>query len=141
MHGAVTACHTEVCRMADLPLINPALAKKVWQSLPDPSTRRVARKLRQAGARISHMTVARWRSQGWRPLEWEQRHPLDAARAQLDDAVPLLTGDPLTTASVLGEQSAERGQLQKLTDSELLREMARALAVDARSYFGRSARR
>src|ERR1700730_12386295 len=49
------------------------------------------------------MTVARWRSQGWRPLNGEPQHPLEAAREQLDDAAPLLTGNPLTTAKVLVE--------------------------------------
>src|SRR6266446_2862297 len=83
--------------MGDLPAPNPALARKVWDSMTRPSTRRVATKLRQSGASISHMTVARWRNRGWRPLEREQ-HPLEATREQLDDAVPLLTGDPTTVA-------------------------------------------
>src|SRR5260221_14564199 len=94
-----------------------------------PSTRRVAKKLRQAGAPVSHQTVARWRRRGWRPLEREQ-HPLEAAREQLDDAVPLLTGDPMTVADDLVRASAERPELEKLPDAELLRRAARALAVD-----------
>ena len=61
--------------MANLPLTDPTLAKQVWDSMPNASTRRVARKLRQAGASISHMTVARWRNQGGRPLDGEQQHP------------------------------------------------------------------
>src|SRR5436190_2737379 len=68
--------------MANLPLTDPTLAKQVWESMPNASTRRVARKLRQAGASISHMTVARWRNQGWRPLDGEQQHPLEVALAQ-----------------------------------------------------------
>jgi hypothetical protein len=46
------------------------------------------------------MTVARWRNQGRRPLEREMRHPLEIARASLDDAVPLL-GDPMTMVETL----------------------------------------
>jgi hypothetical protein len=114
--------------MHDLPAPNPALARKVWESMPRPSTRRVARKLRQAGISLSHMTVARWRRRGWRPLEREQ-HPLEVARAQLDDAVPLLTGDPMTTAKILVEGSAEREELEKLPDGQLLRQAAREAAT------------
>ena len=86
---------------------NPVEARKVWESMARPSTRRVAKKLRQAGAPVSHMTVARWRRRGWRPLEREQ-HPLEVAREQLDDAVPLLTRDPTTVAEDLVKESVER---------------------------------
>ncbi len=75
------------------------------------------------------MTVARWRSRGWRPLEREQ-HPLEAARARLDDGVPLLTGDAMTVAEVLGQVSPERAEIEKLPDGDLLRRVARALAAD-----------
>lgn len=63
------------------------------------------------------------------PLEREQ-HPLDVAREQLDDAVPLLTGDPMTMAKVLVQESPKQEELEKLPDAELLRRAARALAVD-----------
>jgi hypothetical protein len=110
---------------------NPAQAQIIWASLSRPSVRRVATKMRQAGIPISHQTIHRWRRKGWRPLDREQEHPLDAARRLLDDAVPLLTGDPTTTAKVLVQQaSAEREKLEKLADAELLRQAARALAVD-----------
>jgi hypothetical protein len=56
-----------------------------------------AQKIRQAGRTLSHETVRRWRANGWRPLVREE-HPIDAARAALDDAIPVLTRDPLTTA-------------------------------------------
>ena len=82
--------------MGNLPLADPTLAKQVWDSMHNASTRRVARKLRQAGASIRHMTVARWRNQGWRPLDGGQQHPLEVALASLDDAVPVLSADPLT---------------------------------------------
>ena len=45
--------------MVKLRTPNPAPAKKVWESMLNASTRPVARKLRQAGAGISYMTVAR----------------------------------------------------------------------------------
>jgi hypothetical protein len=114
--------------MGDLPALNPALVRKVWESMAHPSTRRVARKFRQSGSSISHQTVARWRNRGWRPLEREQ-HPLEVAREQLDDAVPLLTGDPMTTAKVLTEGSAEREEMEKLSDGQLLRQAAREAAT------------
>jgi hypothetical protein len=114
--------------MADLRIVGPALARRVWEGMRNPSTRRVARKLRQAGASVSHMTVARWRNKGWRPLERED-HPLEVARAQLDDAVPLLNGDAMTTAKVLVEQAAQREKLEQLTDGKLLREAARDVAI------------
>jgi hypothetical protein len=115
--------------MGDLPAPNPALAKKVWDNMVRPSTRRVATKLRQSGVMISHQTVARWRNRGWRPLEREQ-HPLEVARAQLDDAVPLLTGDPMTVVEDLVKASGERAELENLPDGELLHRVARELAVD-----------
>jgi hypothetical protein len=110
-------------------LTNPTLAKRVWESMANPSTRRVATKLRQAGSTISHQTINRWRRDGWRPLEHERRHPLEAAREQLDDAAPLLTGNPLTTAQVLVEQSTEREKLERLSDDELLRRAAREVTI------------
>ena len=115
--------------MGQLKTCNPALAKEIWQSMPNPSTRRVARKLRQAGAKISHMTVSRWRSQRWRPLEREQQHPLEFARELLDDAAPLLTGDPMTPAKGLIEESAEREALEQLSDADLERRVARQVAI------------
>jgi hypothetical protein len=75
------------------------------------------------------MTIARWRSQNWRPLEHEQQHPLEAARASLDDAVPLLTGDPLTTATSFVQGSIEGEALGQLTDDEILRRAAREVAI------------
>jgi hypothetical protein len=119
----------EGTQMGDLPAPNPAQARKVWEGMARPSTRRVAKKLRQSGASISHETVARWRRRGWRPLEREQ-HPLDAGREQLDDAVPLLTGDPITVAEDLAKASSERAEIERLPDGELLQRAARALAVD-----------
>jgi hypothetical protein len=115
--------------MDNLPTPNPALARKVWESMAHPSTRRVATKLRQAGIPVSHQTINRWGRNQWRPLE-RAEHPLEIARAQLDDAVPVLTGDPLTTAEALVEEStAERDKSEQLTEGQRLHEAARALAM------------
>jgi hypothetical protein len=115
--------------MDNLPTPNPALARKVWESMAHPSTRRVATKLRQAGLPVSHQTINRWGRNQWRPLE-RAEHPLEIARAQLDDAVPVLTGDPLTTAEALVEEStAERDKSEQLTEGQRLHEAARALAM------------
>jgi hypothetical protein len=62
-------------------------------------------------------------------LEREQ-HPLEAARDLLDDAMPLLTGDPMTVADDLVRQSPERRELETLPDRELLRRAARGLAME-----------
>ena len=115
--------------MAKLPLATPSLARKIWESMPNPSTRRVATKLRQAGGAISHATVARWRSKGWRPSEREQQHPLEGARASLNDAVPLLTGNPTSTIDDLIGGRPGRDELGQLTDAQLLRRAARELAM------------
>jgi hypothetical protein len=105
--------------MADLPLPTPAQARKIWESMQNPSTRRVARKLRQAGLPVSHMTVSRWRARGWRSAAWDQ-HPLEAARAALDDAVPLLTGDPMTNVKDLIEKHEKRTELEAMNEDQLL---------------------
>jgi hypothetical protein len=53
--------------------------------------------------------------------------PLEVAGERLDDAVPLLTGDPTSNADALVHESAEWDELE--TDRELLRRNARALAA------------
>jgi hypothetical protein len=88
----------------------------------------VARKFRQAGRAVSHETVRRWRANGWRPLASEQ-HPLDLARAALDDAIPVLTADPLTTAASFVGASMIPGALDHLSDAKLLRKASRELAI------------
>jgi hypothetical protein len=51
----------------------------------------------------------------------------EAARTSLDDAVPLLTSDPNTTAKVfIAQEPAELEKLEQLMDKELLRRTARA---------------
>ncbi len=115
----------------DLPIPTPAKARKIWESMANPSTRRVATRLRQAGLSVSHMQVARWRNQGWRPVA-QKDHPLEAARKSLDDAMPLLTGNPNATANVfLEKKTAEREALEQLTDKQLLNQAVREIATTA----------
>jgi hypothetical protein len=115
--------------MRDLPALTPALAQQVWDAMPNPSTRRVARKLRQAGTAISHETINRWRRAGWRPLERTQ-HPLERAREALDDALPVLTGDPLTTTTNLVAESNEHEKLEPLSDAQHLKRAVHEIAKD-----------
>jgi hypothetical protein len=104
-----------------LPAVSPALARAVWEGMALPSTRRVARKFRQAGRAVSHETVRRWRANGWCPLASEQ-HPLDVARAVLDDAIPVLTCDPLTTAESFVGASNRAEALDHLSDGRTVTE-------------------
>jgi hypothetical protein len=115
--------------MSELPFTSPSQARRVWDSMAHRSSRRVARKMSQSGRPVSHETINRWRNQRWRSLEREPQHNLEVARELLDDAVPLLTGDPLTTTKSLIEESAERETLEQLTDGELLRRAAREVTV------------
>src|SRR5882724_2265061 len=113
--------------MRQLPAVSPTLAPQVWESMSNPSTRRVAQKIRQAGRAVSHETIRRWRANGWRPLDREQ-HPLDAARAALDDAIPVLTSDPLTTAESFCAANKDDAPIDELSDAELIRRASRELA-------------
>ena len=106
-----------------LPPATPALAKRAWNAQFRPSARRVARALKQAGYRAHYTTIARWRSKGWEAVEGE--HPLDAARANLDAALPVLSGDPTTTTEELVERSDDKLKHQVPPDAELLRTAAR----------------
>ena len=87
--------------------VTPDEAATVWRSIPNPSARRVARALTQAGRRVHFSTVARWRSQGWRPVA-SGPHPIDAARVALGVAARLLTGDPATGADRIQGRRASR---------------------------------
>jgi hypothetical protein len=55
--------------------------------------------------------------------------PLEAVRALIGDAVPILTRDPLSAAKSFVEESAEREELEQLTDRQLLRRAAREVAI------------
>jgi hypothetical protein len=108
--------------------VTPAEAAAVWNSIPNPSARRVARTLAQQGRRVHHTTVARWRAQGWRPVV-HGRHPVDAAREALDAAASAFTGDLANTAEAFAKQAERDEQLGGVGDRELLRRSARDLLV------------
>jgi hypothetical protein len=86
----------------------------------------VARALTPSGLHVHYTTVNRWRGEEWRDAKG--RHPLDQARAYLESALPLVTGDPTSTIDDLLRSSPEGEQLNKLSDGELLRKAARELA-------------
>jgi hypothetical protein len=110
-----------------LPRPLPELAKSVWKAQRRPSARKVARALSQAGHPIHFTTINRWRSQGWRGVKGE--HPIDAARANLDSAVPILTGDPSTTAEDMVKHNEAKPELEQLSDKQLLSAVARQALV------------
>jgi hypothetical protein len=106
--------------------VTPDEAAAVWDSIPNPSARRVAKTLAQAGRRVHHTTVARWRARGWR-LVVRGRHPIDAAQEGLVAAARALTGD--LAAEVFAGQAKKREQCGDLSDREILRRAARDLLV------------
>jgi len=108
--------------------VTPDEAARVWRSIPDPSTRKVAKTLTQAGRRVHFSTIARWRAQGWRPVV-SGLHPIEAARDALDRAARLLTGDLPLGADTLVRQSEAGDQLASLNDVELLRRLSRELLI------------
>ena len=69
-------------------------------------------------------------------MEHEPQHPLEAARNDLDVALPLMTGDPTSTTEMPVEHSPDREPLGQLTDDQLLlrsaREVERATLMVAR---------
>jgi hypothetical protein len=110
-----------------LPKATPELARAVWQRQRSPSARSVARALTQSGLPVHFATVNRWRRCGWRADPTE--HPLEQARADLECALPLVTGDPTTTIEDLLRDSRDREQLEELSDAELLRKAAREVLI------------
>src|SRR5258708_40176043 len=89
-----------------LPRATAELAKAVWGRQRSPSARSVARALTQSGRPVHFTTVNRWRGREWRDAKG--RHPLDEARAALESALPLLTGDPTSTIEGLVHRRPER---------------------------------
>jgi hypothetical protein len=119
----------EVKFMKLLKPVTPREARAVWSSIPNPSVRRVAQALSQAGRKVHPSTIARWHAAGWRPVAYAQ-HPLEAASDSLDVAAAVLTGDPPAGAAILERLAEGRGQLEGLTDGELLRQTARELCIN-----------
>src|SRR5262249_807208 len=110
-----------------LPKATPDLAKAVWARQQSPSARSVARALTQSGRPVHFTTVNRWRAHDWRDAKGQ--HLLEQARAALESALPLVSGDPTSTIDDLVRSSSEREQLEGLSDAELLRKAARKLAM------------
>ena len=108
--------------------VTPDEAAGVWRSIPDPSARKVAQTLTQAGRRVHFSTIARWRAQGWRPVV-SGLHPIEAARDALDRATRLLTGHLPLGADTSVRQSEAGDQLASLNDVELLRRSSRELLI------------
>jgi hypothetical protein len=98
--------------------------------MPNPSARRVATALTQRGRPVHFSTIARWRLQGWRVVEFRS-HPLLVASADLDAAAPVLTGKPSEEATGLLEQSDLRIELQELTDAQLLARAVREMCISS----------
>jgi len=64
---------------------------------------------------------------GWcTPLS---EHPLDRARAALDSAIPLLTGNATSDVADLVHKHPEADELRQLSDRELIRRAAREIAI------------
>jgi hypothetical protein len=103
-------------------------AAAVWRNIPNPSARRVAKAMTQAGRRVHFATIARWCSQGWRPVA-SGPHPIETAKGALEAAARLLTGDPTVGAGELVGQSKVAEQLGRLSDGELLRRSIRELLI------------
>ena len=57
------------------------------------------------------------------------RHPLAVARAGLESAAPVVTGNPHTSIEDLIRTHPDRENLEKLPDAELLRLAAREAAM------------
>jgi hypothetical protein len=55
----------EAAAMRAIKPVTPDEAATVWRSIPNPSARRVAKALTQAGRRVHFSTVARWRGGEW----------------------------------------------------------------------------
>jgi hypothetical protein len=108
--------------------VSPSEAEVVWASIPNPSARRVARALSQAGRHVHHSTVARWRADGWRTVA-SGLHPLGAARQALDVAVTVLTGDPIAGAKAVAGKTVNREELEGLSDHELLNRAVRETCI------------
>jgi hypothetical protein len=110
-----------------LPKATPAMARRVWEAQRRPSARTVARALTLAGRPVHFVTIARWKTQDWRPVRSD--HPLEVARNQLDAVAPVVSGDPETTLEDLIDDPAHRRDLDELTDAEVLRRAAREAGI------------
>jgi hypothetical protein len=108
-----------------LRLVSPDEASAVWNSIPNPSARRVAKILTQAGRGVPS-TIARWRAQGWRAVV-HGRHPIEVARESLEVAIRALTSDPAFRAEAV-ERKVETSE-KELSHRELLERSTREVLV------------
>lgn len=78
--------------------VTPAEAKAVWDSLEEPSCRKVADKFAAAGRPISFKTVNEWRNKGWGSKTAEQiEASASNAVEKINVALPAITGDVTST--------------------------------------------
>jgi hypothetical protein len=108
--------------------VTPAEAAAVWNSIPNPSARRVAITLAQAGRWVHPSTIARWRAHGWQGVV-HGRHPIEVAREALVATASALTGDLPIGVEAFARQTESREQLGDLSDREILRRASRDLLV------------
>jgi hypothetical protein len=104
----------------------PAMARVVWEAQRRPSARTVARALTLTGKPVHHVTIARWKVQGWRSVSFD--HPLEIARGQIEGVAPLVTGNPETTIQALIDDPAHN-YFDGLSDGEVMRRAAREVAI------------
>jgi hypothetical protein len=110
-----------------LPAVSAEEARRVWAPQRRPSARTVATALSLAGRPVHFTTINRWRKRGWCTPPSE--HPLDRARAALDSAIPLLTGNTTTDVADLVHKHPEADELRQLSDRELITRAAREIAI------------
>lgn len=81
--------------MKKLKPATPSDAKAAWESMQDPSTRKVSAKLKAAGLSASNKTVGVWHRAGWPGTA----DPAKKAEAGLDTVAAQVTGNPGATLS------------------------------------------
>jgi len=108
--------------------VTPQEAKRVWDRQRRRSARTVASALTQAGRSVHFTTVARWKRQGWRTVATDE-HPVEAARRSLDAAMPLLTGDPMTTVQDFLDASDNTRGLEEMTDEQVQARTVREISI------------
>jgi hypothetical protein len=108
-------------KAAPLPHVTPEDARQVWDSLPEPSRRKVADRLNASGkfAPISEASVGRWQRNGWTHKADPKNHRKDGPEEKLGQALVVATGDPCADAvGALGDSPAFQ-ELVELTLDEL----------------------
>jgi hypothetical protein len=88
----------------------PAEAKALWDSLEEPSVRKVADRFTAAGRPVDFMTIWHWKQKGWASASTAGITRAAArAVAKIDRAAPALTGDArTTTADIVAARAAKK---------------------------------